>query len=234
MPHFFISVTQYSLFISLSCFRLPKAAALTDRLQSVGICRSRTCVCIAVRTCSSPVSAGDSFYQVDIILSHPAVNLNVSAALQNTFSDLTNFFFVFLAGTLYFCALYLYLSPCFIAYFQYTKKTELYPAIGKGGTFPNAVLQNKKRGFTLVELIVVLVILAILAALLIPALTGYIDKAKRIRSSRRPECCMRPCKRRCPNCMVLQIGNLIPTPQLANSTGTAIGSNSSNNPMVMI
>ena len=38
--------------------------------------------------------------------------------------------------------------------------------------------QNKKRGFTLVELIV-LVILAILAALLIPALTGYIDKAKK-------------------------------------------------------
>ena len=34
-----------------------------------------------------------------------------------------------------------------------------------------------KGGFTLVELIVVLVILAILAALLIPALTGYIDKA---------------------------------------------------------
>lgn len=42
-------------------------------------------------------------------------------------------------------------------------------------------LQNKRKkegGFTLVELIVVLVILAILAALLIPALTGYIDKAK--------------------------------------------------------
>ena len=38
-------------------------------------------------------------------------------------------------------------------------------------------LKNKK-GFTLVELIVVLVILAILAALLVPALTGYIDKAK--------------------------------------------------------
>ena len=35
----------------------------------------------------------------------------------------------------------------------------------------------KKKGFTLVELIVVLVILAILAALLITALTGYIDKA---------------------------------------------------------
>lgn len=42
-------------------------------------------------------------------------------------------------------------------------------------------LQNKRKkegGFTLVELIVVLVILAILAALLIPALTGYIDRAK--------------------------------------------------------
>ena len=39
--------------------------------------------------------------------------------------------------------------------------------------------KNSKRGFTLVELIVVLVILAILAALLIPALTGYIDKARK-------------------------------------------------------
>ena len=39
-------------------------------------------------------------------------------------------------------------------------------------------MKNNKKGFTLVELIVVLVILAILAALLIPALTGYIDKAK--------------------------------------------------------
>lgn len=43
----------------------------------------------------------------------------------------------------------------------------------------NLWYNNKTRGFTLVELIVVLVILAILAALLVPALTGYIDKAKK-------------------------------------------------------
>ncbi len=39
-------------------------------------------------------------------------------------------------------------------------------------------MKKNNKGFTLVELIVVLVILAILAAILVPALLGWIDKAK--------------------------------------------------------
>ncbi|MBR4493394.1 MAG: type II secretion system protein [Clostridiales bacterium] len=43
----------------------------------------------------------------------------------------------------------------------------------------NKVHRCGKRAFTLVELIVVLVILAVIAAMLIPALTGYIKTARR-------------------------------------------------------
>ena len=38
-------------------------------------------------------------------------------------------------------------------------------------------LKRDKRGFTLVELIVVLVILVVLAAILVPTLMGYINQA---------------------------------------------------------
>ena len=119
MPHFFISVTQYSLFI-LSLL-LPSAESCGTN-RPAAIRRYLPLAHLRLYTQCGPAHRLSLqvilFYQVDIILSHSAVNLNVSAALQNTFSDLTNFFFVFLAGTLYFCALYLYLSPCFIAYFR--------------------------------------------------------------------------------------------------------------------
>ena len=47
-----------------------------------------------------------------------------------------------------------------------------------------AIFRNTRRGkkgFTLVEVIIVLVVVAVLAAALIPALTGYIDEARRKR-----------------------------------------------------
>lgn len=39
-------------------------------------------------------------------------------------------------------------------------------------------VRRNKKGFTLVEVIVVLVILAILAAILVPSMVGWIDKAQ--------------------------------------------------------
>ncbi|MEI3556068.1 MAG: prepilin-type N-terminal cleavage/methylation domain-containing protein [Eubacteriales bacterium] len=86
--------------------------------------------------------------------------------------------------------------------------------------------KNKKRGFTLVELIVVLVILAILAALLIPALTGYIDKAKKDQVIAETRMLHEAIQTE----MVELYGsntNWKPTIQhhLANSTGTVIGNN---------
>lgn len=44
--------------------------------------------------------------------------------------------------------------------------------------FDRVKKSRNDKGFTLVELIVVLVILAILAAILVPALLGYIDRAR--------------------------------------------------------
>jgi prepilin-type N-terminal cleavage/methylation domain-containing protein len=48
----------------------------------------------------------------------------------------------------------------------------------KGKDIPHASFLHHHRGFTLVEVIVVIVIIAILAAIGVPALTGYIDKAQ--------------------------------------------------------
>ena len=39
--------------------------------------------------------------------------------------------------------------------------------------------RNRKRGFTLIELIVVIAIIGVLAAILVPSLIGYIKKSKR-------------------------------------------------------
>lgn len=40
-------------------------------------------------------------------------------------------------------------------------------------------MNNNKKGFTLVEIIVVLVILAILAAIAVPSVLGYVEEAKK-------------------------------------------------------
>lgn len=42
----------------------------------------------------------------------------------------------------------------------------------------NEIMKRKKKGFTLVEIIVVLVILAVLAAVTIPSMLGFVDEAR--------------------------------------------------------
>ena len=49
---------------------------------------------------------------------------------------------------------------------------------------------KSRRAFTLVELIVVLVILAVLAAILVPALIGYIDRAKQKKDINEAQACL--------------------------------------------
>lgn len=50
--------------------------------------------------------------------------------------------------------------------------------IKKGDLIMKKLVRKDQKGFTLVEVIVVLVILAIMAAVLIPSLIGYIDKSR--------------------------------------------------------
>ena len=45
-----------------------------------------------------------------------------------------------------------------------------------GGIFMN---KKKQKGFTLIELIVVIAIIGVLAAILVPSMIGYIKKSKR-------------------------------------------------------
>ena len=94
--------------------------------------------------------------------------------------------------------------------------------------------KNKKRGFTLVELIVVLVILAILAALLIPALTGYIDKAKKDQVIAETRMLHEAVQTEMSELYGSANWKLNSATTLANNTGTVIGNNPNGNLMVMI
>lgn len=55
-------------------------------------------------------------------------------------------------------------------------------------------IKGNQNGFTLTEIIVVLVIIAILAAILIPTLTGYIDKANQLAAIAECRLCVLSCQ----------------------------------------
>ena len=132
MPHFFISVTQYSLFISLL---LPSAESCGTN-RPAAIRRYQPLAHLRLYTRCGPAHRLSLqvilFYQVDIILSHPAVNLNVSAALQNTFSDLTNFFLCFWQEPFIFlCTLSVSISLLYCIFSSILRKPNFIPQSGR-------------------------------------------------------------------------------------------------------
>lgn len=81
---------------------------------------------------------------------------------------------------------------------------------------------KEKKGFTLVELIVVLVILAILAALLVPALTGYIDRANKEKIIAETRQCVMAAQTIASEQYAAANGTLELTTKVKNSKGTEV------------
>lgn len=77
---------------------------------------------------------------------------------------------------------------------------------------------KNNKGFTLVELIVVLVILAILAAILVPALLGYIDRARGAQVLLNAKSVLTSAQAECSNCYgTAKSGDTIATMLAADS-----------------